>query len=88
MTLIALVANFTINNLNTFPVEVVAPDQTFTTLASQTGGTFFAFGTYTVRQSGTPGVFFQVVYPATRLLSTTTAAGNLHGNFQLGALLQ
>jgi len=84
--LIALVANFAITNINTFPVEVVAPNQTVVTLASQGAGTFFAFGTYVVRQSGTPAVFFRINYPATRLLSTT--AGNVHGNFQLSAVLQ
>ena len=84
--LTALVANFTIRNTNTFTVEVVAPDGTATPIASQASGTFFAFGTYVVRQSGAPGVYFQVIYPATRLLSTAT--GLLHGNFNISAVLQ
>ena len=86
MILLALVANFTITNTNTFTVEVVAPDGTPTPIGSQASGTFFAFGTYVVRQSGAPGVYFRIIYPATRVLSTAT--GLLHGNFNISAVLQ
>ena len=86
MTLTALVANFTIRNTNTFTVEVVTPSGTATPIASQASATFFAFGTYVVRQSGAPGVYFCVIYPVTRVLST--ARGQLHGNFNVSAVLQ
>ena len=86
MTLTALVANFTIRNTNTFTVEVVAPDRTATPIASQASGTFSAFGTYMVKQSGAAGIYFRVFYHATRLLSTAT--GQLHGNFNISAVLQ
>ena len=84
--LLALVANFTIGNINTYAVEVIAPDNTPTTIPSQGTATFFAFGTYTVKQSGAPAIYFKVVYPASRLLST--AAGTLNGNFTVSAVLQ
>lgn len=80
----SLVANFTIGNINTFPVEIVAPDNTVTPIASQGTATFFAFGTYTVKQSGAPAIYFKVVYPASRLLST--AVGTLNGNFHISAV--
>ena len=85
--LTALVANFTIRNTNTFTVEVVAPDRTATPIAPQAlSGTFSAFGTYKVKQSGAAGIYFRVFYHATRLLSTAT--GQLHGNFNISAVLQ
>ena len=85
---IALVANFTVGNINTFPVEVIAPDNSPTTIPSQGTATFFAFGTYTVKQSGAPAIFFQVVYPASRLLSTATATTYINGNFNISGVLQ
>ncbi|KIJ94578.1 hypothetical protein K443DRAFT_683649 [Laccaria amethystina LaAM-08-1] len=87
--MIALVSNFTITNLNLFPVEVVPPGgRPAETIAGQAALTFSSYGTYTVKQSGAAGIFLTLNYPSTRLLSTATAAGQLTGDFQISAVLQ